>query len=308
MSDRAANPIRNALGVEVVDWFQFDNRSAALDPARWETLPSRVEDNVERLLALFRLRRITATFFVLGWLADRLPEMVQKIAAAGHEIASLGYSNLSIALRQPDEFRDDLICAKAILENLTGREVTGYRAAGFSLTEKTPWAHAAVADAGYRYSSSVRPLLTLRKNAAEPPRFPYRARDGLLEIPQSAVRMFNRSVPINSGARFRLFPYNASRWMIQRLNEVDQAPLLFHLSAWEIDPAQPKVAGLGLRSRVAHYAGLRRNFWHLDRLLQDFRWGRIDDTFAEQIASVPVWSRSRQAPVEIGYQSGLLTH
>lgn len=307
MPGQAAAVIRNALGVEVVDWYQFDNRSAALDRARWEELPSRVEGNVERLLALFRLRRVTATFFVLGWLADRLPEMVHKITSAGHEIASLGYTNLRIDQQRPDEFRDDLICAKAILENLTGREVTGYRAPDFSLTQKTPWAHAAICDAGYRYSSSVQPLLSLRtprKGAVVPPRFPYRAQDGLLEIPQSSIRLLGRTVPINWGTRFRMLPYETSRWMIHRLNEVDRSPLLFHLRAWEIDPAQPKAPGLDLTTRIEHYAGLRRNFWHLDRLLQDFSWGRIDDTFADQIASsLPSWRRALPAPRVASFES-----
>lgn len=294
------------MAVEVVDWFQFENESPALQRPRWEALPSRVEANVDRLLTLFASRRVTATFFVLAWLADRIPEVVQKIAAAGHEIASMGYNNLRIDRQQPAEFLDDLICSKAILENLTGREVTGYRAPGFSLTDKTPWAHAAIAEAGYRYSCSVQPRLVLRKNAATTPRFPYRIKDDLLEIPQNSLRLLGRAVPLSSATQFRMLPYPVTRWMMRRFNEREQTAMLFHLRAWEIDPDQPQAPGLRFAQRMAHYRGLVGNFERLDRLLQDHTWGRVDDTFAEQISSVPIWSHSRMAPPTMGFPTGLL--
>lgn len=295
--------LQNAFSVNVEDWFQGEVFARAIPREQWDQLSSRVLGNVLRLLDLLAKRRVSATFFVLGWIADRHPAMVRSIAEAGHEIASLGYSRVQAPRQTPVEFRDDLICAKALLEDLTGRAVNGYRAPDFSVGLSTPWAHAIMAECGYRYSSSVYPIRYESQGVPNSPRFPYRPHQAVLEIPLSTVRIGSHTCATPSGDSFRLYPYRLTQWALARLNQDEGAAAIFHCRPWEIDADQPRVRELPRRGRIRHYFGRARTLDRLDHLLGDFKWGRIDDTYAGDIfgvplaqtpiASQPVWADQR---------------
>jgi polysaccharide deacetylase family protein (PEP-CTERM system associated) len=277
-ADRASG-ITNALSIDVEDYFQVSAFAPVIDRARWDDMPCRVERNVERLLAILAERRCRATFFTLGWIAERYPELVRRIAQEGHEIASHGYGHLRANEQSPVEFLLDIRRAKVLLEDLIGTEVRGYRAPSFSVTESNPWAFDCMAAAGYRYSSSVYPIKHDHYGMPDAPRFPYQARSGLIEIPLATTRLFGRNLPAGGGGYFRLLPYELTRWAISRINAVDRRAAVFYLHPWEIDPEQPRVARASLKSRLRHYVNLHRTESRLSRLLGDFRWDRVDRVF-----------------------------
>ena len=279
----ASASVQNAFSVNVEDWYQVEAFAQSVPREQWELLSSRVEANLDRLLALLNKHRVHATFFVLGWVADRHPAVVQRIAAQGHEIASLGYGRLSVSKQTPDEFRDDLICSKALLEDLTGTEVIGYRAPSFSIDARTPWAHSIIAECGYRYSSSVYPMQRGPNGIANAPRFSHRILPNIVEIPVSLIKLFGHSLPGPGGGYFRLYPYSLTRWAMNRLNQQESAAAVYYCQLWEIDPEQPTVNHAPLQTRARHSLNLGRTLQRIDALLGEFRWGRIDDTFAEEI-------------------------
>jgi polysaccharide deacetylase family protein (PEP-CTERM system associated) len=238
-----------------------------------------VERNVERSLELFAEAGAQATFFTLGWVAERYPRLVRRIAEAGHEVASHGFGHERATDLGAEQFLHDIRRAKAILEDLTGTEVHGYRAPSFSVGSRNPWAFDCIAEAGYRYSSSVYPVRHDHYGMPDAPRFAYRSREILLEIPITTARLLRRNVPAGGGGYFRLFPYAFSRALIRHVNRSERKAAVFYFHPWELDPEQPRVAAAGPKARFRHYLNLHRTESRLRRLLRDFTWGRMDRLF-----------------------------
>ena len=280
----AAHKMVNALSVDVEDYFQVSAMAPYVARSDWDAIPCRVERNVDRLLELFERRNAHATFFVLGWIAERFPEVVRRIVAQGHELASHGYAHLRATDQAPEEFLADIVRTKNVLEELAGVVVSGYRAPSFSIGSENPWAFDCIVEAGYRYSSSIYPVRHDHYGVPDAPRFPYRARDGLLEIPITTVRVLGRNFPAGGGGYFRLAPYALSRWAIQSVNETDGRPANFYLHPWEIDPEQPRIRGTSLKTRFRHYLNLGRMEARLARLTSEFNWDRIDRAFQSELA------------------------
>ena len=271
--------LMNALTVDVEDYFQVSAMAPHIARDSWDAQPCRVERNVQRLLMLFAQHRAHATFFTLGWVAERYPQLVRDIVAGGHELASHGYGHLRASEQSPADFTQDVRRAKALLEDIGGRVVQGYRAPSFSIGHGNPWAFDVLLQAGYRYSSSVYPVQHDHYGMPDAPRFPYAARPGLTEIPITTTRMLGRNLPAGGGGYFRLAPYKLSRWALRRVNAIDRRPAIFYMHPWEIDPGQPRVAGTNLKTRFRHYVNLSRTEARLGRLLSDFKWGRVDEVF-----------------------------
>ena len=278
-SINAAHPISNALTIDVEDYFQVSAFAPYIGRSAWETTPCRIERNIDRILELLNERGAKATFFTLGWLAQRYPRLVREVSEQGHEVASHGQAHLRASDQSPAEFDDDIRAAKKLLEDTTGIAVRGYRAPSFSIGRGNLWAFDRIAAAGYCYSSSVYPVQHDHYGMPNAPRFPYRVSNGLLEIPVSTTRVFGRNLPAGGGGYFRLAPYALSRWAIDRINRVDQRPAIFYFHPWEIDPQQPRIKGVGLKTRFRHYINLDRTDSRLRRLLGDFRWDRMDRVF-----------------------------
>lgn len=275
------SPIVNALSIDVEDYFQVSALAPYIERSRWESMPCRVERNVDVILGLLAEHRATATFFTLGWIAERYPAVVRRIVDGGHELASHGYSHHRATEQSHADFRDDVVRAKVVLEQIAGREVQGYRAPSFSIGHANLWAFDCLLDAGYRYSSSVYPVRHDHYGMPDAPRFPFEVRPGLIEIPVTTSRMMNTNVPTGGGGYFRLFPYPVSKWLIQRVNRLDRKPAMFYFHPWEIDPGQPRIREANAKARFRHYVNLHRNEDKLKRLLSDFRWGRMDQVFLE---------------------------
>ena len=270
----------NALTVDVEDWFQVSAFDPYLPRSAWTGCESRVERNTARLLELLAERGLRATFFILGWIAQRHPRLVRRIASAGHEVASHGFDHRRVGSLAPAAFHADVRRSRLLLEDVAGVAVRGYRAPSFSLAPQDTAAYELLAEAGYRYSASVAPIHHDHYGAPDAPRHPWRTRSGVLEIPVSTVRLGNRNWPCAGGGFFRLYPYALTRWCLRRINEGEGRPCNFYLHPWEIDPGQPRVPGLTLRTRARHYLQLSRTWPRLRRLLRDFRWGRMDEVYA----------------------------
>ncbi len=279
MSTAAA--ITNALTIDVEDYFQVSALAPHFPRERWDSVPCRVEANVERILGLLGERGVKATFFTLGWVAERYPQLVRRIAADGHEVASHGYGHERASALPREAFLADIRLAKAVLEDITGEAVSGYRAPSFSIGRANLWAHDCLAEAGYRYSSSVYPVQHDHYGMPEAPRFPWRLENGLVEIPVTTMRWLGRNWPAGGGGYFRLLPYALSRWQIARVNHNDRRPAIFYFHPWEIDPGQPRVREAGAKTRFRHYVNLQHTEGRLRRLLQDFSWGRADTVFRD---------------------------
>jgi len=271
--------LRNALTVDVEDYFQVWALSPHIPRADWERMPCRVERNTDRILALLEESGAHATFFILGWIAERYPGLVGRIAGAGHEVASHGYAHYRATEQTPAEFLDDIRRAKAVLEDITGIQIKGYRAPSFSVGKSNPWTFDSIAEAGYRYSSSVYPVRHDHYGMPDAPRFPFRAPAGVLEIPIATARVATSNLPAGGGGYFRLLPYALSRSLIRRVNAVDGQPAVFYFHPWELDPDQPRVAGTSVKTRFRHYVNLHRTESRLHRLLRDFQWDRMDRVF-----------------------------
>ncbi|HTQ00914.1 MAG TPA: XrtA system polysaccharide deacetylase [Casimicrobiaceae bacterium] len=274
----------NALSIDVEDYFQVSAFDRCISRDSWEQRQCRVEENVERILALLASSGARATFFTLGWIAERHPRVVHRILEGGHELASHGYAHVRASEQGYGEFLADLRLAKAVLEDIACCEVTGYRAPSFSIGPQNDWAFDCIAEAGYRYSSSVYPIRHDHYGAPNAPRFAYMPTPELLEVPVTTVRALNANWPAGGGGYFRLLPYCLSRWSIRRVNEVDGQPAIFYFHPWEIDPDQPRVDGAEPRARFRHYLNLRRMHGRLRRLLGDFSWDRVDRVFLGRAA------------------------
>jgi len=268
----------NSLTIDVEDYFQVSAFAPHIPRSEWATRECRVERNVDCILAMLDAHGTRATFFTLGWIAERYPELVRRIAANGHEIASHGYGHERASDQSPEGFFSDINVAKLILEDLTGSEVKGYRAPSFSIGEKNLWAFECLERAGYHYSSSIYPIRHDHYGMPDAPRQAHRI-GRLLEIPATTLRFFNRNWPASGGGYFRLMPYPLSRWMIQRVNAVDKLSAVFYFHPWEIDAEQPRIEGIGAKTRFRHYVNIDRMEQRLNRLLTDFSWGRMDELY-----------------------------
>ncbi|WP_372657330.1 XrtA system polysaccharide deacetylase [Hydrogenophaga sp.] len=277
--------ITNALTIDVEDYFQVSAFAPYIDRADWDQRECRVERNIHRILDLLAEHQTRATFFTLGWVAERYPDMVRRIVREGHELASHGYGHQRVSDLSEPAFFEDISRAKAILEELSAEPVTGYRAPSFSIGAQNLWALDTLLRAGYKYSSSIYPVQHDHYGMPDAPRFVHSVREGLLEVPPSTLRVFNRNLPSSGGGYFRLFPYALSRWMLQQVNQRDGQSAIFYFHPWEIDPEQPRVPGIGLKTRFRHYVNIGRTERRLVRLLQDFQWGRMDQIFLKPRAS-----------------------
>lgn len=273
----------NALTIDVEDYFQVSAFAPYIDRSDWDNRECRVERNIGRILNLLEHHGVKATFFTLGWIAERYPAVVRDIVAGGHELASHGYGHQRANQLMPEAFFDDIHRAKQILEALAGQEVRGYRAPSFSIdASNRHWAFDALARAGYRYSSSVYPVRHDHYGMPDAPRFSHRPHPELLEVPPTTVRAFNRNWPASGGGYFRLMPYALSRRLIEYVNRRDGEAAVFYFHPWEIDVDQPRIPGINARTRFRHYVNLHRMEQRLACLLHDFRWGRMDRIFLEK--------------------------
>ena len=290
------SPITNAMSVDVEDYFQVQALESVFGRSDWDACESRVEQNTARLLDLFAETDVKATFFTLGWIAERNPRLVRRIADAGHEVASHGYQHARVDSQTEAEFRADVRKAREILQDASGAAVSGYRAATFSVGPRTPWAWRVLEEEGYRYSSSVYPVKRDLYGMPDAPRSPYRPAGtaDFVEIPISTVRLAGRNWPGGGGGWFRLLPYGVSRGLIERINRADRAPAIFYLHPWEVDPDQPRPGGLSAKSRFRHYVNLERTHGRLARLARAFRWDRMDRVFKigqqDHAASLPPYA------------------
>ena len=276
---RIRGPV-NAMTVDVEDYFQVSAFESHVAKAQWQILPRRVEHNTLRILDLFAEYQVKGTFFTLGWVAERYPDLVRKIVASGHELASHGWEHIRVSTQTPEEFRRDIERTRKLLQDLSGEPVLGYRAASYSIGAGEAWAWEQLARAGYRYSSSIVPIRHDLYGIPGAPRFAFDTAGGqLLEIPITTVPIAGRNLNCGGGGWFRLFPYAFSRWALSRVNSIDGQAGIFYFHPWEIDPEQPRPQGLGLRTRFRHYLNLGRTYNRLQRLLQDFHWGRMDEIF-----------------------------
>ena len=278
--------MHNALSVDVEDWFQVGAFERTIDRSDWEGLTHRVERNTDAVLDLFAQAGVTGTFFTLGWVAERYPALMRRIAEAGHEVASHGYDHARVFTFTPEQFRADLRKSRAILEDASGQKVSGYSAPSFSIDPRTPWAHPILAEEGYAYSSSVAPIRHDHYGWPDSPRFAWKpvAGSDLLELPVTTAKLGQRTLAAGGGGFFRLLPYGFSRWAIRQVNGQAQRPAIIYFHPWEIDPDQPRVAGAPLRSRVRHYTNLSVMAAKLRRLTQDFAWTRVDALVAQEAA------------------------
>lgn len=278
------NPIRNAMTVDVEDYFQVSAFEPHIERAEWERLPCRVEQNIDRILSLFDEKNVKATFFVLGWMAERYPEMVRRLHENGHEVASHGYEHVRVVNQTPHAFREDVQRTRKLLEDTVGAPVVGYRAASYSIGRDNLWALDELQETGHLYSSSIYPIHHDLYGMPEAPRFAFRHRDGegILEVPVTTVHVGGRNFPCGGGGYFRLLPYAVSRWAINRVNRSDGQSAVFYFHPWEVDPEQPRQRGIGLKTRVRHYLNLTRMENRLSHLLNDFQWDRMDRIFLEQ--------------------------
>jgi len=283
MSHQPAAPstpaMKNAMTIDVEDYFQVSALAPYISRGDWDRLHCRAPANVERILAFLAEADVKATFFTLGWIAERHPQLVRDIVAGGHELASHGYGHERASDMSPTAFSDDVRRAKALLEDLGGVEVRGYRAPSFSIGTGNLWAFDVLAEAGYRYSSSVYPIQHDHYGMPDAPRWAHAVRAGLLEVPVTTNRFGSRNLPSSGGGYFRLLPYGVSRWLIQRVNEREQQAAVFYFHPWEIDPEQPRVRGIDAKSRFRHYVNLKHTEGRIRRLLGDFAWGRMDEIF-----------------------------
>ncbi|MEL6738220.1 MAG: XrtA system polysaccharide deacetylase [Pseudomonadota bacterium] len=278
----------NGLSVDVEDWFQVGAFEDVISRSDWDAIPTRVEANVDRIIDLFAAGGVSATFFTLGWIAERHPALMRRIVDAGHEIASHGYDHARVFTFDQQAFGEDIRKARAILEDTTGQRVTGYRAPSFSIDQRTPWAFEELAAQGYTYSSSVAPVAHDHYGWPEAPRFAFRPLEGssLLELPVTTAMLAGRRVAAGGGGFFRVLPYAFSRWAIRQVNHREARPAVFYFHPWEVDPDQPRLANASMRSKLRHYTGLDKMAGKLTALVGEFAWGRMDAVAAREALRV----------------------
>ena len=291
----AGDPVVNAMSIDVEDYFHVSVFDGIVPRREWERMESRVVANTTRLLDLFDEFHVRSTFFVLGWVAERQPELVRTIAARGHEVASHGYAHRLIYDQTPSAFRDDVRRAKQLLEDAAGRRVVGYRAPSYSITPRSLWALDILLEEGYEYDSSIFPIRHDRYGIPVSDRRPYaieRPHGKLIEVPGSTTPFGPVNLPVAGGGYFRILPYWWTHWGIQRVNQLEHRPAVFYLHPWEIDPDQPRLAA-GRLGRFRHYRNLDKTEARLRQLLTDFRF----DTMATLVARLVPGSQQVAYPL-----------
>ena len=286
MPGPSSGKIVNAVSVDVEDYFQVQAFATCIDRTTWDSIPCRVEANMDRMLALFSAAGVHGTFFTLGWIAERYPALIRRIVAEGHELASHGNGHQLVHTLTPAEFREDLLRAKHLLEDIGGVPVIGYRAPTFSIGPRNPWAFEVLEATGHRYSSSIYPVKHDLYGVPDAPRFPYHPDPALdlFEFPMTTVPLAGRNIPISGGGYFRLMPYPLYRTLLRRYLATDRQPAIFYIHPWEIDPAQPSVPAAPRLARFRHTVNLGATAARLAHLLRDFHWDRMDRVFAPQLA------------------------
>ena len=277
--------LRNALTVDVEDWYHVSAFADRIDPAGWDSFAPRVGDNTRRLLELFARHDTRATFFILGWVAERQAALVREIAAAGHEVACHGWSHQLVYGQERETFREETLRSKALLEDLLGKPVSGYRAASYSITRESLWALDVLAEAGFEYDSSIFPVRHDRYGIPDGERWPHLITTPsgakLVEFPLSTAYWMGMRLPVAGGGYFRLYPYALTRAGLGSINR-DGKPFIFYLHPWEIDPAQPRMTDASWKSKFRHYNGLEKCEARLERLMQDFRMTTCREVLAGQ--------------------------
>lgn len=280
-------PTANAMTIDVEDYFQVSAFSNAIPRGSWEQRECRVERNMARILQMLDEAGVKATFFTLGWVAERYPQVVLDIVSGGHELASHGYGHERASDLSRDAFRADIGRAKRLLEDIGGVAVKGYRAPSFSIGKGNLWAFDCLVEEGYAYSSSIYPIQHDHYGMPDAPRTPFQVRPGLIEVPITTLRAFSRNFPSSGGGYFRLLPYALSRWMLRRVNVEDRASGIFYFHPWEIDVDQPRIVQASAKARFRHYLNIARMEQRLRQLLRDFVWDRMDRIFLANPTAVP---------------------
>jgi len=282
----------NFLTIDVEDYFQVSAFENVSPPETWGGRECRVERNTELILEILDERNVTATFFILGWIAKRYPELIRSIASRGHEIASHGFGHQRICNIDRRTFREDIRRSKSLLEEITGDQVYGYRAPSYSISQKTEWAFDELCEADYQYDSSIFPIRHDLYGIPDWSRFAGYAvkeedgcwrssdcasanRPSLQELPITTLRIFKRNFPIAGGGYFRLLPYAVTNWGLKKINQQDRRPFIFYLHPWELDPQQPRMKNISLKSRFRHYLNLERTENRFRTLLDDFKFTSI---------------------------------
>lgn len=279
-------PIINAMTVDVEDYFQVSAFESHIDRDDWGDKECRVERNMDRILALFDSHSVKATFFTLGWLAEKYPNMVRRIVEEGHELASHGWDHQRVTGFTPEAFFQDVSRTKAVLEDVGGVEISGYRAPSYSICEDNLWAFETLVESGHVYSSSVVPIQHDHYGMQSASRFAFSVADGkLAEIPVTTYPVMGKNINFGGGGWFRFFPYALTRWALQQVNVKEQQACNFYFHPWEVDPEQPRVGDIPIKTKFRHYINLARMEPRLDQLLGDFAWGRMDEVFAQEIAA-----------------------
>jgi len=277
---RAVSPIVNAMTVDVEDYFHVAALAKSIDRSSWDQMEYRAEASTRRLLDLFEESNIHATFFVLGWVARRSPDLVREIARRGHEVASHGMSHKLVFNQTPEEFSSETYESKALLEDIIGARVSGYRASTYLITRRSLWALDILHEAGFEYDSSIFPIHHDVYGIPDAPQMPSRISTpkgaSIVEFPMSTAPMFGTRLPVSGGGYFRLLPYWLTRAGLRKLNTDLGRPFIFYLHPWEVDPEQPRVKA-GWKSRLRHYTNLDRCEARLRRLIGEFRFGRVRD-------------------------------
>jgi polysaccharide deacetylase family protein (PEP-CTERM system associated) len=297
----ATTPVVNAMTVDVEEHFQVSAFDRAVSRADWPRLESRVSASTDRLLTLFDRRGVRGTFFVLGVVAERFPDLVRRIAARGHEIASHGYGHRLVYEQTRAEFRDDIRRAKGLLEQIVGRLVNGYRAPSYSVTTESLWALDVLIEEGHTYDASIFPIRHDRYGIPDAPRHPFvvtRAAGSLVEAPASTVRIGPLNLPVAGGGYFRILPYAWTRWGLGRVNTHERRPAIFYLHPWELDPHQPRFAA-GRLSRFRHYRNLHLTEARLGRLIDDFRFAPLSEVLDRLVIGSEVGDTASN-PVKAG--------
>lgn len=276
--------MRNALSVDVEDWFHVGAFERVIKHEDWAGLECRVERNTDILLEMFDASGIKATFFTLGWVAERYPALMRRIADAGHELGNHGSNHDRVFTLTPQQFAEDIDRARKAIEDTSGAKVNGYRAPSFSIDKRTPWAHQVLAEQGYVYSSSVAPIQSDHYGWPEAPRFAFKpvAGSDLIEIPVTTAVFAGKRLAAGGGGYFRLLPYAFSQWAMRQVNDDDNRPAIIYFHPWEIDPGQPRVANAPIKSKLRHYTNLGAMQGKLQRLISDFEWDRLDAIVTEE--------------------------
>ena len=274
--------IKNAMTVDVEDYFQVSAFEKVVDRDDWNKITCRIPQNMEKILLLFEKHQTRATFFTLGWVAERFPQVVKDIVNAGHEVASHGWSHIRVPNASPSEFFEDVDRTRKLLQDVSGQPVNGYRAASYSVTKQTLWVYENLARAGYQYSSSIFPIKHDLYGIPDAPRSPFVISEShITEIPLTTVKFNGKNLPCSGGGWFRLMPYCLFKSGLKRVNQKDGLPGIFYFHPWEVDPDQPRQKNIPAKTAFRHYLNLQRMENRLERLLEDFQWDTMEKVFLD---------------------------